>query len=212
MSEIKRNLLIGVGLAAAIAGGAYFALGGTSMLPGQNQNSTTTVGGVSGTGDFTVEPVGVGPPSLNRPIAITAPLSEDVKVVLRNLLEQQIAMLRKEPTRVDLWLQLGTNRKIAGDYEGAIEAWEYVAQVAPKQVSATAHGNLGDLYMYFIKDYPKAETRFQQAIALNPNVIEYYRALFYLYRDIFKDSSKAEAIRAEGIKNNPGTTDLQQLK
>jgi hypothetical protein len=212
MSDIRRNLLIGVVLAAALAGGLYFYIS-RDFQPGPTGPSatTTTIGGVTGTGSYTVEPVGVTPPSLDRPITISASLPDDAKPILKNLLEQQIEILRKEPTRVDIWLQYGVNRKIAGDYEGAIEAWEYVAQAAPKEMSATAHGNLGDLYMYFLKDYAKADTRFNQAIALNPRVLDYYRALFYLYRDIYKDTAKAEAIRALGIKNNPGSTDLQKL-
>lgn len=214
MSETQKYLLIGIIIAGALGAAGYFFLYKGSVTPSTNPNSqaTTTVGGVSGTGSYTVEVVGAKPPSLDRPITITADLSDDIKTKLTAIIEQQIAILRKEPTRVDIWLQLGTNRKIAGDFEGAIEAWEYVAQAAPQSMSATALGNLGDLYMYFLKDYAKADTRFNQAISLNPHVLDYYRALFYLYRDIYKDNAKAEAIRALGIKNNPGTTDLQNLK
>lgn len=215
MSETRKYLLIGTCIAALIGGGAYFFMKGDIPFvpaPQGSSNASTTLGGVSGTGSYTVEPVEVKIPSLDRPITITADLTEDVKVVLRNLLEQQITILRKEPTRTDVWLHLGVNRKIAGDFDGAIEAWEYVAQVAPTGVSATAHGNLGDLYMYFLKDYDKAETRFLQAISLNPNVIEYYRALFYLYKDIFKEPAKAAAILERGLKSNPENVDLLKLK
>lgn len=211
MTEIQRNALAGIGLAALLMGGAYLYAQNKQASTTNTGTSTTTISGVSGTGSYVVEPIDIVPPSLDRPIKIIAPLADDTKAVLLTILTEQTELLRKEPTRVDLWLQLGINRKIAGDYDGAIEAWEYVAQAAPKGVSATAHGNLGDLYMYFIKDYAKADTRFNQAIVLNPNVIDYYRALFYLYRDIYKDTTKTEAIRALGIKNNPGSTDLQKL-
>jgi tetratricopeptide (TPR) repeat protein len=218
MTVIQRNLLIGLGVAALMAIGIYaYVIRSGTPSPDANPtslNATTTVRGVGGTGSYTVEPVGMTPPSLDRPIIITASssLSADNQKLLRTIEEQIIAQLRKEPTRVDLWLKLGTDRKIGGDYQAAIEAWEYVAQTAPKDISATAHGNLGDLYMYFLKDYAKADTRYNQAITLNPNVIEYYRALFYLYRDIFKDHGKAQAILTLGLKNNPNNPDLLGLQ
>ena len=214
MSEMHKNLLIGVAIAAVLGGSLYVFLYGrisSSTPTPTNTATTTTTGGVTGTGSFTVEqvePASVPPPSLKRPITITADLSEDAKVILRRLLEEQVVILKSEPTRIDVWLMYGTNRKIAGDFEGAIEAWEYVAQVAPKEMSATAHGNLGDLYMYFLKDYKKADTRFNQAIVLNPNVIEYYRALFYLYKDVYNDKAKAQAILTLGLANNPNNEDL----
>ena len=62
--------------------------------------------------------------------------------------------------------------------------------------------------MYFLKEYTKADTRYNQAIALNPYVIEYYRALFYLYKDIFKDPAKASAILKSGLEANPNNADL----
>ena len=209
MSVISRNLLIGCGVAALLVAAIYFVWGNGTTLPTLGLGgATTTVNGVSGTGSYTVEPVGAEPPSLDRPIVITAELSAEAKTVLTRLLTEQIDILGKEPTRVDVWLKYGINRKIAGDYEAAIEAWEYVAQVAPKEVSATAHGNLGDLYMYFLKDYAKAEVRYQQAITLNPNIIEYYRSLFYLYKDVYKDNTKAQATLTAGLKANPNHPDL----
>ena len=210
MTSTQKNLLIGLTGAILIAGaGAYFFFLREDIptVPSFG-TATTTVNGVSGTGSFTVKPVEVTPPSPERPIVITAELSAEAKTILTNLLTQQIQILKNEPTRTDVWLQYGTNRKIAGDYQAAIEAWEYVAQVAPKEMSATAHGNLGDLYMYFIKDYDKAETRLLQAITLNPNIIEYYRATYYLYKDIFKDTAKAQAILTQGLKANPNNPDL----
>jgi tetratricopeptide (TPR) repeat protein len=211
MLKTHTFLLVGIGIAAVIGAGFYFAVqnfGTVIPWPSGSQPATTTVSGVSGTGSYTVEPVEAKIPSLDRPITITADLSDEVKTKLTDILEKNVELLRKEPTRVDLWLQLGVNRKIAGDFEGAIEAWEYVAQVAPTAQSAVAHGNLGDLYMYFIKDYAKAVTRFNQAIALNPNMIDYYRSLFYLYKDIYKDPAKAQAILTQGLAANPGNKDL----
>lgn len=217
MSQIQRNLAIGLLLAAVAGGGLYFFFirGTQASLFGTGTSTTTApavTGEVTGTGDYTVEYLGE-PPSLDKPIVISASLSEEAKTILRNKIEVQLEILREDPKRIDVWLQLGVNRKISGDFEGAIEAWDYISVVADDATRATAFGNLGDLYMYFLKDYVNAEGNFKQAIALNPKVVDYYRALFYLYRDIYKDNAKAEAIRAEGIKNNPDNkTELQNLK
>lgn len=219
MSVAQRNLLIGILLAATLAGGMYLVFHPRSpaSVSGQNPSiatstATTTIGGVGGTGGYTVEQVQIPPPSIERPISITADLPDNAKAILRDKIQQEQVILRKEPTRVDIWLQLGVNRKIGGDYAGAIEAWDYVAAVAPNDVRAVAYGDLADLYMYFLKEYTKAEANYKQAIALAPNVIEYYRAMFYLYRDIFKDTAKAQAILTQGLKSNPNNSDLLQLQ
>ena len=49
---------------------------------------------------------------------------------------------------------------------------------------------------------------YRGAILLNPKILEYYRALFYLYKDIFKDKTKAQAILTAGLKSNPCNPDL----
>lgn len=214
--------MISVGIIAFVALGAYLytqkgeipfpvPVGANGTNPTSTTTQTTTLEGISGTGDYKVEFTGVNPPAL-RPISITTALSEEAKTILRAKIEAQYEILRAEPTRVDIWLRLGVNRKIGGDFAGAIEAWNYVAEIAPKAVRATAYGNLGDLYMYFLKDYKKAETNFKKAIAINPSVIEYYRALFYLYRDISKDSSAAADILVQGLKANPDNPDLLALQ
>ena len=209
------------GIIALIALGAYLYIQKGSVpspspadanpISASTTTPTTTLEGVSGTGDYTVEFTGANPPAL-RTTSITASLPEEAKTILRAKIEAQYEILRSEPTRVDIWLRLGVNRKIGGDFDGAIEAWNYVAEVAPNGMRATAYGNLGDLYMYFLKDYKKAETNFKKAIAINPNVIEYYRALFYLYRDINKDKAAVADILAQGLKANPNNPDLLQLQ
>lgn len=220
MTDIQRNLAIGILLAIVLGGGVYFLSTGVALAPGQNNTATTTpiasstnvTGGVQGTGDYTVELVKSKPPALG-PISITSTdLSAEAKTILRQKIDAQYIILQKDPTRVDIWLKLGTNRKIGGDFSGAIVAWNYVASTAPTGMVATARGNLADLYMYFLKDYKKAQVNYTAAIAANPQVIEYYRGLFYLYKDINKDPAAAATLIEQGLKANPGNSDLLNLK
>jgi hypothetical protein len=215
MTPIQRNLLLGIGLATLVGVGGYYLLsGGSGFLPGTTSptGTTTSVGGsLNASGDYTVELVGIQPPALS-PIKITTDLSPEARTILRQKMDAQYAILADEPNRVDVWLLLGVNRKIGGDYQGAIEAWEYVAAVAPLPMVATARGNLGDLYMYFIKDYVKAKDHLTAAITAGPQVIEPYRALFYLEKDINKDPVAARAVVDLGLKNNPKHPDLLHLQ
>ena len=216
MTLIQRNLLIGCAVVLVSAAALFFVFKPSSpFLPGTTSptgTTTTAVGGIlNASGDYKVELEGAQPPALG-PITITADLSAEAKTILRQRIDSKYASFVDEPTRVDVWLLLGTNRKIGGDFKGAIEAWEYVATVAPQAMVATARGNLGDLYMYFLKDYAKAKTNLTAAIQANPAIIEPYRALFYLEKDINKNPAAARAVVELGLKNNPGNADLLYLQ
>lgn len=154
----------------------------------------------------------VSQPSLAGDIKIDASLSPDVQSVLRTKEEDLISQLKQSPDRADLWLKLGVYRKIAGDYIGAAEAWNFVA-TNQSSLSYIAYGNLGDLYMNFLKNYPKAEANYKAAIALQPTFIDYYRDLFTLYTSFYKTNTSAAAdIVAQGLTANPNNPDLLQLQ
>jgi tetratricopeptide (TPR) repeat protein len=217
MNPIQRNGLIGLCIALLLVGGFYWISTHQSTVP-QNAvgkplaTSSISLEGVTGSGDYTVEQVPIEPPTLGA-ISISKDLPVDVQTILHSKIDAQYTILRKDPTRVDVWLQLGVNRKIGGDFAGAVEAWDYVTAVAPDAIRAVAYGNLGDLYTYFLKDYPRAELNFKQAIALSPQKIDYYRTLYYLYRDVYKTNTTAASdILKQGLAANPGNTDLLQLQ
>lgn len=218
MTGFQRKLVLGAPLVIVIiAVVAWFTRGvpiveNSGTNGGQETVTVNGVSGVNGTGSFTVEGVAVEPPKLGPIIIQNNTLSSEAQVMLRQKMERQYEILKNEPKRTDIWLHLGVNRKIAGDYKGAIEAWEYVASVAPIATVATARGNLGDLYMYFIKDYMKAKENLTAAIQGAPQMLEPYRALFYLEKDINKDPAAARAVIELGLKNNPNNPDLLQLE
>jgi tetratricopeptide (TPR) repeat protein len=173
--------------------------------------------GITATGPGKVELVpienGTPPPSLESGIKINVTLEPAVEAAVRAKETALIADLKKTPTRLDLWLQLGVYRKIGGDYAGAEEAWMYVSKVGNSEINYIAYGNLGNLYMDFLKDYAKAEANYKAAIAIKPTVIEYYRQLYVLYTSFYKTNTRAaKDIIDAGLKANPNNPDLLTLK
>ena len=209
-----------------LAGGALLYLRAhkaatpTAQTAANNAPSTISAGGVTvdtnGNGSVelvSIQDTKITPPSLDRPLVVTTQMSPDAAAAVKADLQKYTDQLKAAPTRVDLWLKLGVYRKMAGDYVGAEQAWSYVAAAAPKSISYIAYGNLGDLHQNFLKDYPKAEAEYKQAIALNPTVVFYYRDLYTLYRYQYKtDTSAAADILAQGLKANPGNQDLLTLQ
>lgn len=224
MQNTYSCLGLGVAIVVLIGGGIFFinkknggAAGTVSTTtPASTTNITSDLGnGVSVTGPGKVELIdtSVPPPSLTGAISISPSLSADVRAALEAKEQALIVELKKDGARVDLWLSLGVYRKIAGDYTGAITAWNYVAAVGPASINYIAYGNLGDLYMNFQVNYPKAESNYKKAIAIKPTVIEYYRGLYTLYRYDYKVGTSAAAdILAQGLKANPNNPDLLQLQ
>jgi hypothetical protein len=226
--ENKNSLWLGVGIVVALVLAAlFFFLGPHSALaPAQTSTSTNQTGSTTqvdlGNGIIATLPAGVTvtsvntqvpPPSLTGSINISTTLPADAQAVLRTQEQTLITELKAAPTRTDLWLQLGVDRKIGGDYAGAIQAWQYVAETAPASINYVAYGDLGDLYMNFDVNYPKAEAAYDAAIAINPQVIDYYRDLYTLYTSFYKTSTGAAAnILAQGLKANPNNPDLLQLQ
>jgi tetratricopeptide (TPR) repeat protein len=104
----------------------------------------------------------------------------------------------------------GNERKAAGDYAGAASVWERATEVWVTH--PVAYNNLGDLYMNFLKDPKKAETNYLKVVELDPKSIDAYMNLFYIYRDLLKNQTKAQAILDLGLKNNPGNQTLQTIK
>lgn len=154
----------------------------------------------------------IQPPSLTGAITFGPGLSADQEASLRSEEASVITLLKANPVRVDLWLELGVDRKDAGDYAGAAQAFQYVAATGPASINYIADADLGDLYLNFDKNYPQAETYYLKAVALRPDVVDYYRELYTLYRYDYKVGTGADiAILERGLKNNPGNPDLTEL-
>lgn len=216
----KKIIFIALVLLILIGSGFYLYKNKNLSIQGQSLDENTPVnivniGGVSieGDGDIKIEPIeiknnkpiiNVPLPNLDRKVNFST-ASENAKAKIEEILKA----LKVDTKNILLWIDLGLWRKAINDYEGAIEAWEYVASIAPQ--NSIALNNLGDLYGYYLKNAPKAEGYFLRAIRNEPNNVYLYFKTAEFYRDIAKDNAKVRAILQKGVAANPGHTsqDLQ---
>jgi tetratricopeptide (TPR) repeat protein len=218
-----KPLLIGAGIALVLAGIFLYWQKSAFLVflnPSAGGNATSTIdlgNGVSvptngeGIAVLPIENPNAVAPALDRKVSIPSSIPDDAAVILKQKLEEDNASLKANPEQLLVWLQYGIYLKIAGDYDGARGAWEYVAAAAPSNY--VAFFNLGELYMGIIKDYPKAEADFKKVIELKPSLIDGYRDLYTLYHYAYKVGTGADAaILEQGLKANPGNQDLLTLQ
>lgn len=101
-------------------------------------------------------------PDLIKAIVIKENFAPDLKDLYYKKIQEQIDLLKKDGSDSNSWLVLGNYRKMAGDYDGAIEAWNYSALLSP--TNSIVFYNLGDLYGFYLKNLPKAEENFLKSI------------------------------------------------
>jgi hypothetical protein len=222
-----KQLGIGV-LAALVLVGGYFLLvhkpssDQTSSQTGTSTNvdlgnGVTAVNVPPGvTVSVATSTAGAAPvePSLSRPINIPSTMPSDVGALYTKKIQDTRSQIRTDKVGIDqynLWLALGALYQDIGDYQGAQQAFQYVSEISPKNV--VSFNNLGILYQYYLKDYPKAESSFMTALHNDPHYILTYSNLFDLYRLSYKTNTTAAAdIVKLGLKNNPNDQTLLQLQ
>lgn len=152
----------------------------------------------------------VAVPNLDRLIKNYANINDDSFLVAEKKMSGIIGALKNDPGLFSYWLDLGSYRRMIGDYEGAREAWEYVNTIRP--LNSISFNNLGDLYAYYLKDNKKAEENFLTAVKNGPEQVYIYRNLYDFYRNVLKDDTKAKAILEKGVAANPDSSqDLKYL-
>lgn len=212
-----RVLIVAIIGLLILGGGLWFVLGKAPAGQGANATSTaatstatTTVNGVTGTGSFTVsgDTIDLTPPDFRAPITFAAGTSAEVKAAINARDAQIVAALTKNTFDLGQWIDLGTIRKMAGDYKGAETAWLFVTKASPN--NTIAYNNLGDLYMNFLPDYPKAEAMYLKTIAIDKTLVGSYETLALLYEHFYKiQTTAAEDILKKGIAANPASVDLK---
>ena len=218
----KHNMIMGILAALAIfAIGAYLLArpsAPSTTTTGTSTPITTTIDGVTIKGDATVTEVPnqtLKAPDFRIPLTFSDSTSADVRAALIGQFDATVKVLEGNKKSFDAWINLGTLRKMTGDYTGAETDWKYVASLYPK--STVPSDNLGGLYLDFLKNYPKEETYFKLSIANDSHDINAYQQLISLYTVYGYPSAqagkdKALALVERGIAANPNNQTLLDLR
>ncbi len=146
-------------------------------------------------------------PDLKKKWSIPDSFSADAKRIIENRVAGLDSDLQKNPDQYGKWIELGTLRKLAGDYEEARKIWEFTSKDWPDGL--VAHHNLGDLYGSYLKDYGSAEKSMLKVISLDPTYISEYVALSGLYKQMGGvEDARAADILVQGLNKNPGIIDI----
>ncbi len=173
-----------------------------------NQISTSTEVKIDSTQNKT-NAVAMAVPDLDR-LIIAPSIQGAVREQITSQLKEVSGNLKKNTTVFDNWILLGLFRKIAGDFEGARDAWEYAGAISP--MNHVSFSNLGDLYHYYLKNYPLAEKNILIFIKNNPENIAGYRDLYNLYTQSYREKiNEAPKILLSGLSKNPNNLDLLVL-
>ena len=224
-SSSRLWILVGGVVLLGLAGGYYVwqarsssSSANPSTLP---QVSVPTIGVSSSAqtvntpnGSYTIEEVPAANipahPSIHRALTFAGDFSTDQQASITASIKVLEDRLKQDAADPGTWTNLGAIRKIIGDFEGAKQAWEYVAILSPK--NTTPLYNLADLYGNFLKQYGTAEKYYKKVISIDPLDTNAYRNLFDLYNNVYKiGSGAAPSILKQGIAANPNAIDLHVL-
>lgn len=118
--------------------------------------------------------------------------------------------LARNPADADAWIRVGVLKKFFNDYLGARDAWEYAKVVNPWY--STAYYNLGDLYGWYLKDFPRAEENYLKAIEVDPTLAYLYISLAEFYNVVYKTkSAQAVEVIRRGLEVLPDDADLKKV-
>ncbi len=149
------------------------------------------------------EDPGIKIPSLNRE---TSGLTEKTQKNLDDL----VKILEADHLDIDSWIAIGNIWQSGGNYEAAIEAWEYAYALAPLEELSMI--NLGGLYFRYIKNYEKAEESYKKALEINSKYPPLYYNIAELYLYGMKDRTKAIEIAEMGLRELPSDASLLSLR
>lgn len=214
---MNRNLILGISGVAVVAVllGGYWYFGG-SKIPGTNTPSdmaTTT----ARTPNYTIEQVALptlkdSAPSLERGVHFADSVPQEVKDLILKKYDTLKPRLVADPARADDWFDLALLYHSAGDFEGARDVWLFLLKVIPASSDAVLYDNLGKLYKFDLKDYPKSENYFKLSIKTDPKSLTPYTELFELYRYLYKtDTSAAVDIITQAAAKFPESPDPYTL-
>ncbi len=138
-------------------------------------------------------------PSLDRAFVFPDHIPAEAHAGYLKKHNDTIAALRTNPSSIPDWFNLAIEYRTVGDYEGAVEVYEYVSAANPTEPISVR--NLGEYYFHNVKDYVRAEEYYRRSIAIDSTMSVNYSDLHEMYRYATNEPEKAVQILEEGIKN-----------
>ena len=145
---------------------------------------------------------------VSKPISVRAQLADLVKNQAIDKIKQVSELIKADYDLDSQWLELAAYRKLIGDYDGAIEAWDFLSLIRPQNY--ISYNNLGDLYAFTLKDYDRGEQNFLKSISNNPENVNAYMQLVTIYEATIQPN-KIEPLLLSGIKSNSANPTLNIL-
>ncbi|PJE64562.1 MAG: hypothetical protein COU90_01845 [Candidatus Ryanbacteria bacterium CG10_big_fil_rev_8_21_14_0_10_43_42] len=175
-----------------------FVWGGIFFLGNKNAEVPANGDGIS----MELPPKPSGYDILNKNDVIIAEIPEDRRVQYEDEFEETLQTITEHPDSFLAWMNLATIKNAFGDYEGAEKVWLYATEISPNQGRSLV--NLGDLYWNKLKNYPRAEWAYIEAIDRDPVNARAYRDLASLYQFSYTEKKDmAINILLLGIENSP---------
>lgn len=150
-------------------------------------------------------------PTYPKTLSFTGKLSDSEKAAMQKAYVEVTGDLAKDKLDYNAWISMGTLNLMAGNLKTAESVWIYASAQWP--TNHASHNNLGDLYMNYMKEYPKAEKEFLAGIVNKSGDPNPYKNLFTLYSETsYKPTNTAaEDILKKGIIAVPTSVDLKYM-
>lgn len=214
MTTMQKNILLFGGVFVVMGlliGGALYLKPILSALKagGGSATATTTA---SSTAGYTIEiddaaQIRQIEPDLSRATAYPDSIPASVRAILDGKIAAEKKIVADDPTKVDDWFELGVLYHSADDYAAARDIWVFLTKFVAAPGVAVAYDNLGRLYKFDLKDFPKSESYFKQSMTANPDSVTPYLELAELYEYLYKTDTTAavDTFKAAGAKfpDNP---------
>jgi tetratricopeptide (TPR) repeat protein len=146
-------------------------------------------------------------PSITGTLSFPGRFSDTERATMSEQITATRLTLATNPAQYEQWLVLGILYKNIDNFVLAQQAWDYATRLRP--TDARAYNNLGNLFHFYLKDFPKSEHAYRNSIAHDPANILAYKGLFELYALSFQqNTNKAVQTLEEGLASNPNNLDL----
>lgn len=143
-------------------------------------------------------------PSLNFPAKNSSGMNPQTFKIVAEDMAALTEELKKDSSSEEKWLKLALYEKMLGNYNRAVEILNYLSILWPNDY--IIYNNLGDIYQFYLKNYPLAEKNWLKVLEFRTDYVSVYENLYGLYSGLYTaKKSEALPILLKGQKNNPDT-------